>query len=171
MCSCARPAATATGDRTVCTARLAPDPQVILNDPGRTRACNLWFRRPTPYPLGHRAIWRCKSHAAHVLYECMRGNRMCTGIVHIRIVNFHTHARCAGLADLFAFSLGATVMEVLTLWPSGLRRQTQVLVERSAWARTPQVSCAVTQGLQQLPGGGRRIGAHPAHPDYPSQRT
>ena len=23
-------------------------------DPGRTRACNLWFRRPTPYPLGHR---------------------------------------------------------------------------------------------------------------------
>ena len=25
------------------------------SDPGRTRACNLWFRRPTPYPLGHRA--------------------------------------------------------------------------------------------------------------------
>ena len=25
------------------------------NDPGRTRTCNLWFRRPTPYPLGHRA--------------------------------------------------------------------------------------------------------------------
>ena len=24
-------------------------------DPGRTRTCNLWFRRPTPYPLGHRA--------------------------------------------------------------------------------------------------------------------
>ena len=24
------------------------------SDPGRTRACNLWFRRPTPYPLGHR---------------------------------------------------------------------------------------------------------------------
>ena len=23
-------------------------------DPGRTRACNLWFRIPTPYPLGHR---------------------------------------------------------------------------------------------------------------------
>ena len=23
-------------------------------DPGTTRACNLWFRRPTPYPLGHR---------------------------------------------------------------------------------------------------------------------
>ena len=29
---------------------------------------------------------------------------------------------------------------VKTLWPSGLRRQTQVLVERSAWVRTPQVS-------------------------------
>ena len=26
-----------------------------MNDPGRTRTCNLWFRRPTPYPLGHRA--------------------------------------------------------------------------------------------------------------------
>ena len=26
-----------------------------VNDPGRTRTCNLWFRRPTPYPLGHRA--------------------------------------------------------------------------------------------------------------------
>ena len=28
---------------------------VRKNDPGRTRTCNLWFRRPTPYPLGHRA--------------------------------------------------------------------------------------------------------------------
>ena len=28
------------------------------NDPGRTRTCNLWFRRPTPYPLGHRANWK-----------------------------------------------------------------------------------------------------------------
>ena len=26
-------------------------------DPGRTRTCNLWFRRPTPYPLGHRATY------------------------------------------------------------------------------------------------------------------
>ena len=26
------------------------------NDPGRTRTCNLWFRRPTPYPLGHRTL-------------------------------------------------------------------------------------------------------------------
>eukprot|EP00975_Prorocentrum_lima_P015654 3318928-Prorocentrum_lima.AAC.1 len=24
--------------------------------PGRTRTCNLWLRRPTPYPLGHRAL-------------------------------------------------------------------------------------------------------------------
>ena len=29
--------------------------QMHRHDPGRTRACNLWFRRPTPYPLGHRA--------------------------------------------------------------------------------------------------------------------
>ena len=36
-------------------------------DPGRTRTCNLWFRRPTPYPLGHRAgrgiIVTCKVRA------------------------------------------------------------------------------------------------------------
>ena len=34
-------------------------------DPGRTRACNLWFRRPTPYPLGHRAIWHRASQVAY----------------------------------------------------------------------------------------------------------
>ena len=33
---------------------------VKLNDPGRTRTCNLWFRRPTPYPLGHRTT--CDPH-------------------------------------------------------------------------------------------------------------
>ena len=33
-------------------------PGVEKRDPGRTRTCNLWFRRPTPYPLGHRAAWR-----------------------------------------------------------------------------------------------------------------
>ena len=27
-----------------------------VNDPGRTRTCNLWFRRPTPYPLGQGAL-------------------------------------------------------------------------------------------------------------------
>ena len=34
-------------------------------DPGRTRTCNLWFRRPTPYPLGHRAACRpgCRRQA------------------------------------------------------------------------------------------------------------
>ena len=26
----------------------------LPNDPGKTRTCNLWFRGPTPYPLGHR---------------------------------------------------------------------------------------------------------------------
>ena len=33
--------------------------------PGRTRTCNLWFRRPTPYPLGHRAACRpgCRRQA------------------------------------------------------------------------------------------------------------
>ena len=31
------------------------------NDPGKTRTCNLWFRRPTPYPLGHRALKRMRT--------------------------------------------------------------------------------------------------------------
>lgn len=31
--------------------------EAMQSDPGRTRTCNLWFRRPTPYPLGHRAAW------------------------------------------------------------------------------------------------------------------
>ena len=30
-------------------------------DPGRTQTCNLWFRRPTPYPLGHRTSWNTGS--------------------------------------------------------------------------------------------------------------
>ena len=30
-------------------------------DPGRTRTCNLWFRRPTSYPLGHRTSWNTGS--------------------------------------------------------------------------------------------------------------
>ena len=30
-------------------------------DPGRTRTCNLWFRRPPPYPLGHRTSWNTGS--------------------------------------------------------------------------------------------------------------
>ena len=33
----------------------APSCDLGKCDPGRTRTCNLWFRRPTPYPLGHRA--------------------------------------------------------------------------------------------------------------------
>ena len=31
-------------------------PLAAAYDPGSTRACNLWFRRPTPYPLGHRTF-------------------------------------------------------------------------------------------------------------------
>ena len=42
-----------------------------LIDPPRTRTCNLWFRRPTPYPLGHRAnrptstTWSARTQVAH----------------------------------------------------------------------------------------------------------
>ena len=37
--------------------------------PGRTRTCNLWFRRPTPYPLGHRAT-------GHTSYSVLRARRV-----------------------------------------------------------------------------------------------
>ena len=39
------------------------------NDPGRTRTCNLWFQRPTPYPLGHRALKhvRCASYKSFAM--------------------------------------------------------------------------------------------------------
>ena len=36
-----------------------------------------------------------------------------------------------------------------TVWPSGLRRQTQVLVEQSAWVRTPQLSDFVGAASQR----------------------
>ena len=35
-----------------------------------------------------------------------------------------------------------------SVWPSGLRRQTQVLVEQSAWVRTPQLSI-IADGTQR----------------------
>ena len=35
--------------------QMQQDSLKTLFDPGRTRTCNLWFRRSTPYPLGHRA--------------------------------------------------------------------------------------------------------------------
>ena len=35
-------------------------------DPGRTRTCNLWFRKPTPYPLGHRAACRRNSPSTFI---------------------------------------------------------------------------------------------------------
>ena len=40
------------------------------------------------------------------------------------------------------FFLGSVKVPKLlvTVWPSGLRRQTQVLVEQSSWVRTPQLS-------------------------------
>jgi hypothetical protein len=46
-----------------------------VNDPGRTRTCNLWLRRPTPYPLGHRAnrtfyIDAIRAYVCLCLYVC-----------------------------------------------------------------------------------------------------
>ena len=34
------------------------------SNPARTPTCNLWFRRPTPYPLGHRAAGKMYGAAA-----------------------------------------------------------------------------------------------------------
>ena len=42
------------GNHTCHPAHPYPKTATIENDPGKTRACNLWFRGPTPYPLGHR---------------------------------------------------------------------------------------------------------------------
>ena len=41
-------------------------------DPGRTRTCNLWFQKPTPYPLGHRTL-HAKPRKDHT--ECGRAGR------------------------------------------------------------------------------------------------
>ena len=48
------------GEHTHTPSALSPERHTV--DPGRTRTCNLWFRRPTPYPLGHRAIGHAQGH-------------------------------------------------------------------------------------------------------------
>ena len=39
-----------------CSAFLRPRNAYYMSDPSRTRTYNLRFRRPMPYPLGHRAV-------------------------------------------------------------------------------------------------------------------
>ena len=46
-----------------------------------------------------------------------------------------------------ALRCGSFLIHVPSVWPSGLRRQTQVLVERSAWVRTPQLTFFVLKSL------------------------
>ena len=44
--------------------------QRAAHDSGRTRARNLWFRRPTPYPLGHSAhAISCRDHDGQLLED------------------------------------------------------------------------------------------------------
>ena len=59
VCSSSAPAFQ-TGNFGKKATRLPPTSSGFLEraDLGRTRTCNLWFRRPTPYPLGHRATAR-----------------------------------------------------------------------------------------------------------------
>ena len=53
MCVCVHVRVTLAGGVHVCAG----------HDSGRTRACSLWFRRPTPHPLGHRAhVLQRKDH-------------------------------------------------------------------------------------------------------------
>ena len=50
------------------------DQRKEMIDPGRTRTCNLWFQRPAPYPLGHRAIGaKLKSAISKCRCLCPRG--------------------------------------------------------------------------------------------------
>ena len=53
------------------------------------------------------------------------------------------------MLETLGLYLGITsASSVPTVWPSGLRRQTQVLVEQSAWVRTPQLSI-IADGTQR----------------------
>ena len=47
-------------------------PGANIRDPGRTRTCNLWFRWPTPYPLGHKAKLTIKPQASYII-SCRNG--------------------------------------------------------------------------------------------------
>ena len=51
------------------------------------------------------------------------------------------------LAVVPALRCGSFPVHVPSVWPSGLRRQTQVLVERSAWVQTPQLTFFVLKSL------------------------
>ena len=55
-------------------------------DPGRTRTGNLWFRRPTPYPLGHIAIGS-KGHAVGPTCQRSHACRWLSGSPHM----YHAH--------------------------------------------------------------------------------
>ena len=46
------------------------------NDPPRTRTWNLRLRRPTPYPLGQRAMWRSPGCASPVSLTRLSPNQM-----------------------------------------------------------------------------------------------
>jgi hypothetical protein len=79
----------------------------------------------------------------------------------------HTRDRRIGISEVKASLLGVrSAIHAWSVWPSGLRRQTQVLVEQSAWVRTPQLTfswapvfCSVarTQGTPQNFGGAQRV--------------
>ena len=75
----------------------------LTNDPGRTRTCNLWFRRPTPYPLGHRALRiRTARQSQHHLLKCsavVANRERSSSRVALGATDFSSTASLAQLAE------------------------------------------------------------------------
>jgi hypothetical protein len=93
--------------------------------------------RGTPLPK-HRNF---KRHCVRVVKELdSKSNGLCPqGFESPRCRFLRWCFRKALVASLQRETLGAAA-PCVSVWPSGLRRQTQVLVERSAWVRTPQLT-------------------------------
>jgi hypothetical protein len=66
------------------------------DDPGRTRTCNLWFRKPTPYPLGHRAA--CVLHVHFAPEHAKRPDVVATEFARTLLFRDPNSARCVELA-------------------------------------------------------------------------
>ena len=59
---------------------------------------------------------------------------------HAKILNINV-SEAIKVNGVEAVLLGEDCCSHTTVWPSGLRRQTQVLVVQTAWVRTPPLTC------------------------------
>ena len=107
-----------------------------LDDPGRTRACNLWFRRPTPYPSNLQSLVP-KTNALSIRPQgqVIEGNRQ-------RIVRSHlpaprTHwppcSACSSKSEAAELRLQATCSSII------LPSQSGVAQWLACWAHNPKV--------------------------------